>query len=75
MATSADKLIGGSTQSFTGDLYFPNTAVTFQGNSTASACTRLIALTITLNGNSTFQSNCAGLNVASIVGNQTFLAE
>ncbi len=66
---------GGSTQSYTGDLYFPSTAVTFGGNSSAAACTRLIALTITLSGNSTFQSSCAGLNVASIVGNQTFLAE
>ena len=44
----------------TGLLYFPNTTLVYQGNP-SSACSVLVAKTITLNGNSNFStSGCIG---------------
>ncbi len=37
---------GGSSQSYTGDIYLPTIALTFGGNSSAASCSRLIAYTV-----------------------------
>lgn len=74
--TTTMSIGGGATQSFTGDLYFPSTPVTFGGNSSASTtCTRLIAYTISLSGDSTFKSGCAGMGTASLTGTSASLTE
>jgi len=51
---------GGANMNLTGLLYFPNTTVVYQGNP-SSACSVLVAKTITLNGTSNFStSGCTG---------------
>ena len=66
---------GGSSQSFSGDFYFPSTTVTFGGNGSSSSCTRLIAHTISLDGTSTFASSCSGMGTASLGGAPAAIAE
>jgi hypothetical protein len=66
---------GGSTQTYTGDLYFPTVWVTFNGNSSAETCSRLIAYKISLGGTSTFESSCSGLGTASLTGTAAVLEE
>lgn len=52
---------GGASQVLGGALYLPRGAVSFAGGSvTATACTQLVADTITFTGNSNFAINCAG---------------
>jgi hypothetical protein len=56
---------GSSTFSLTGVTYAPNADVVYQGNTKSSSCTEVIALGITLSGNSNFDnSGCP----ASITG-------
>src|SRR5690349_3805260 len=51
---------GNSNLNFTGNIYVPNAAVTFQGNPTVSACGELIANSVAFNGNATFDdTGCA----------------
>ena len=51
---------GNSNLNFSGNIYAPKAAVTFQGNPTVSACGELIAASIAFNGNATFDnSHCA----------------
>ena len=61
---------GGSTQSITGALYFPNQSVTFSGNSgnTAAPCTQLVGYTLTFSGTSAFNANCNGLGLQGMGG-------
>jgi putative Flp pilus-assembly TadE/G-like protein len=66
---------GGSTQIYTGDLYFPTVTVNFNGNSSAETCSRLIAYKISLGGTSTFESSCSGLGTASLAGTAAVLEE
>jgi hypothetical protein len=56
-----NKLNGGSSSNITGAIYFPTNAVSYSGSSATggAVCTQLIAYTITLKGNSTFNSNCS----------------
>ncbi len=66
---------GGSNQSFTGALYFPSTSLNFGGNATATACTQLIAWTLTFSGSSSFSSNCSGVGTKTISGPTTVVTE
>ena len=52
---------GGSGQKFTGALYFPSVGLNYGGNASTQSCAQLIARTVAFQGNSSFQSNCAGL--------------
>ena len=75
-STTTMSIGGGSTQSFTGDLYFPSTPVSFGGNASATTtCTRLIAYSISLTGTSTFASSCSGMGTASLTGTSAALEE
>jgi Flp pilus assembly protein TadG len=60
--SASDSFAGGTGQNITGAIYFPNQPVTFSGGTSTggAACTQLIALTITFNGNANFNNNCAG---------------
>ena len=57
---------GGSGQKFTGALYFPSTGLNYGGNSSTQTCAQLIALTVDFQGNSSFQSDCAGIGTMSM---------
>lgn len=55
------KFTGGSSQIFGGAIYAPEASVSFSGGSgTSTACTQLIADTITFTGDSHFAINCTG---------------
>jgi Putative Flp pilus-assembly TadE/G-like len=55
--TSTSWSIGGNSNvTFTGNMYLPNAAVTFQGNPTVNSCGELIAASIAFNGNATFNN-------------------
>ena len=74
-STTSNSLTGGSNQKFTGDLYFPNTTLTYGGNAASTTCTHLIARKVTFSGTSAFQNSCAGVGNKSILGRATGLAE
>ena len=64
---TAFSLTGGSTQTFSGALYLPKAALSYSGgNGTTTSCTKIIANTVTLTGNSNVRVNCAGLGSAAI---------
>ena len=73
--TAAASLVGGSSQSLTGTLYFPSAAVAYNGNSATSACTQIVADTIKFQGSSTTRSACTGIVQKEITGYVTALAE
>jgi Flp pilus assembly protein TadG len=53
---------GGANTVLTGGMYFPNSNITYQGNSTTSQCSVVVAGGITLTGNTGVNvSNCGGL--------------
>jgi Flp pilus assembly protein TadG len=65
-ASGSDSFTGGATQNITGAIYFPNQNVTFAGGTaTGAKCTQLVALTLTFNGNASFNfgNDCAGTGV------------
>jgi hypothetical protein len=56
------KINGGANTVLTGGMYFPNSSITYQGNSNTSQCSVLIAGAISLTGNTGVNvSNCGGL--------------
>jgi len=56
------KINGGANTALTGAMYFPNSTVTYEGNSNTSQCSILVAGAISLTGNTGVNvSNCAGL--------------
>ena len=57
---------GGSNQLFAGALYFPSIGLSYGGNSSSQTCAQLIAKTVSFNGNSSFQSDCAGLGTMAM---------
>ncbi len=62
-----DNFNGGSGQNITGAIYMPSQTVSYTGGaSTGSQCTQVIGNVVTLSGNSTVQSNCAGTGVKTI---------
>jgi Flp pilus assembly protein TadG len=65
-AQNTNNLTGGGGQVLTGTLYFPTTAVTFNGGTSGSTvtsqCTQIVAATITMAGSSGFQDlDCTGI--------------
>jgi Flp pilus assembly protein TadG len=53
---------GGATTALTGAMYFPNSSISYSGNSSTSQCSVVVAGTISLTGNTGVNvSNCAGL--------------
>ncbi len=67
--TSQNQINGGSSQTITGAIYFPNQSLCFSGGSStngANKCTQLIAHTLSFTGNSDIEANCAGVGVASM---------
>ena len=57
--------LGNSTTQ--GAIYFPTSAVRFQGNSNmTNGCTQIIGYTVEFTGNSTLRSNCDTNNVREI---------
>jgi Flp pilus assembly protein TadG len=57
---------GGAGQKFTGALYFPSVGLRYGGNSGTQYCAQLIAKTVEFRGDSSFQSDCAGLGTLSM---------
>jgi hypothetical protein len=59
---------GGTTQNIRGAIYFPNQGMTFNGGTATggATCTQLVGLTITFNGNATFNNNCKDTGVRAI---------
>jgi Putative Flp pilus-assembly TadE/G-like len=55
--------IGGNGAAVTGVVYFPSQTLMWNGNgsTTAPQCSQVVALTVKFAGNSTFQTNCAGV--------------
>ncbi len=75
--SNTNSFIGGTSNSYTGALYFPSQTVSFSnGATTSSPCTQLIAWHIQLSGGTSFNSTCAGTGVSAIgAGSQSQLAE
>lgn len=65
-STVTANLGGGAGQKFTGALYFPSVGLNYGGNASTQYCAQLIAKTVTFQGNSSFQSDCAGLGTLSM---------
>jgi len=67
-SSGSDSFSGGTTQNITGAIYIPNQPVTFSGGTSTggAACTQLVALTVTFNGNATFNTDCSGVGTRSI---------
>ena len=60
---------GGTGQSITGALYFPNQTVKFGGGTTANiTCIEIVARALTLTGNATLKLDCTGTGVVAIGG-------
>jgi len=59
-STVTANLGGGSGQKFTGALYFPSVGLNYGGNASTQYCAQLIAYRVNFQGDSSFQSNCAG---------------
>ncbi|WP_342236285.1 TadE/TadG family type IV pilus assembly protein [Inquilinus sp. OTU3971] len=77
LAANTIKVNGTSGSTFTGAVYFPSSDVEYTGNSTTTGgCTQVIGLTITLTGNSDFQSDCSDDGTSDILtGPQVSLVE
>jgi hypothetical protein len=67
-------ITGNSSSTFDGALYFPTTAVSFAGNSSASGYSFVVADTLTVSGNSSIGSNYSSLTGGSPIRG-TILAE
>ena len=73
LASSPNKINGGSTGSVTGALYFPNQGMVYNGNGTASyVCTQFVVKRILFSGNNTtsnkFKDDCPGTGLGKIQG-------
>ena len=73
--SSTSSSIGGASQNYTGDLYFPNSTITYGGNTSGSSCTHLIARQVIFTGTSTFNNSCTNVGNKSILGKATGVAE
>lgn len=75
--SNTNKFTGGSTQSITGAIYFPEQNVTFSGNASSGGaiCTQVIGLTLNFNGTSNFNNNCTGVGTKKIGSIPTVLVE
>jgi hypothetical protein len=61
--SAGSTVIGNSSSSFDGAVYFPTTALSYFGNSSGSGYTFLIADTVTISGNT---SMTLGVNYSSL---------
>lgn len=73
--SNVTRYMGGATQKFTGALYFPNTAMEYQGNAASQDCAQLIVRQVKFVGTSGFSSNCAGVGITPISSLNVALAE
>ncbi|MGA0599617.1 pilus assembly protein TadG-related protein [Caulobacter sp. KR2-114] len=66
---------GTATSSMTGNIYFPNQAVSYLGNFSGSGgCTHIVAKTVQWTGNTTVQVDCSSYGLQSIpVGGVTLI--
>lgn len=71
---AASTLSGNSTSTFDGALYFPTTALTFNGNSSSNGYSIVVANSLTLVGNSSLGNNYSSLANGSPI-KSTILAE
>ena len=71
---AASTLSGNSTSTFDGALYFPTTALTFNGNSSSNGYSIVVANKLTLVGNSSLGNNYSSLTNGSPI-KSTILAE
>ena len=69
---SAISMGGNSNLNFTGNIYAPTAAVSFQGNPTVNACGELIAASIQFSGNATFDNS--GCSSATKITPQQYVA-
>jgi hypothetical protein len=75
-ANGTNNIDGGAGQSITGALYFPQQSVSFIGGTAANTtCIQVIAWDLTLDGNTTLQTNCAGTGALAIGGGQSVMVE
>jgi hypothetical protein len=73
---SVNKLNGGANLNLSGALYFPNQEVQWSGNSDSTACTVIVADTVTLIGNTTMTSSgCSSLGLSPITAKYPSLVE
>jgi len=75
--SGTNSFTGGTNQKINGAIYFPNQGVTFNGGTVTggAACTQLVALTITFNGNAAFNNNCQGTGIRAAGGSFIQLVE
>lgn len=68
---------GGSTQAYTGALYFPNHQLVMNGGTTvvSGGCTQLVADSYIINGGVRLETSCTGTGVKPIGGSPTKLLE
>jgi Flp pilus assembly protein TadG len=71
---AASTINGNSSSTFDGAVYFPTTAVTYNGNSSSSGYTIVVANELTLNGNASLGNNYSSLANGSPI-KSTILAE
>jgi hypothetical protein len=71
---ASSTLSGNSSSTFDGAIYFPTTALTFNGNSSANGYSIVVADRLTLSGNSSLGSNYSSLQDGSPI-KSTILAE
>ena len=76
-SSGTDSFSGGATQNITGAIYFPHQAVSYSGGTATggSACTQLIAYTMTFSGGTTFNNDCVGVGTALIGGGNSKIVE
>jgi hypothetical protein len=73
--SGTNTLNGGTSQSITGGLYFPQQTVDFGGGTTSNTtCIQIIARELRLIGNATLKGDCAGTGVKPI-GGQSAMVE
>ncbi|MFZ0888734.1 MAG: pilus assembly protein TadG-related protein [Candidatus Binataceae bacterium] len=60
-SSSGSTIVGNSSSTFDGAIYFPTTAVTYVGNSSVSGYTLLVGDSISVTGNSTIGNNYSSL--------------
>ncbi len=69
--TNGTSIVGNSSSTFDGAVYFPTTALSYVGNSSSSGYTFLVGDTITVVGNSTVGDNYSGLSNGSPIQSAT----
>lgn len=67
LSSIGSSLVGGSTMTLSGNLYFPNTTLTLTGNTALSdPCTQIVASKLVLKGTSGAGASCGSMGTGSI---------